>query len=110
MDDTDDVNDTDNADFLEIYGISQDPDTKDYIMILQDGYCEKCGKTYTDEWHEWCKPCQINDLKKKFANWTSGDEKLDNFIQEMQLKINEWHDITFEWIPYDQFNVNDIQM
>ncbi|GES73921.1 kinase-like domain-containing protein [Rhizophagus clarus] len=24
--------------------MSQDPDTKDYILILQDSYCEKCGK------------------------------------------------------------------
>ncbi|CAB4429165.1 unnamed protein product [Rhizophagus irregularis] len=25
-----------------IYGLSQNPDTKDYIMILKDEYCEKC--------------------------------------------------------------------
>ena len=37
-------------------------------------------------------------------NWTSGNEKIDNFIQEMQLKINDSNDIVFEWIPYDQFN------
>src|SRR4051794_35609086 len=113
MDDTDDINNVDNADFLEIFGISQNPDTKDYIMILQDGYCEKCGELHTnvpDELHAWCKPCLINDLKKNFTNWTSGNEKLDNFIQEMQLKINDWYDIIFEWIPYDQFNVNDLQI
>ena len=38
-----------------------------------------------------------------FKNWTSGNEKIDDFIQEMQLKIN-YDDIVFEWISYDQFN------
>ena len=33
---------------IKILGISQNPDTKDYIIVLQDGYCEICGKIYTD--------------------------------------------------------------
>jgi hypothetical protein len=52
----------------------------------------------------WCKPCQINDLEKNFINWTSGNEKIDNLIREMQLGINKFHNIIVEWIPYDQFN------
>src|SRR3954453_1083332 len=103
MDDIDDINadDVDNAKYLEIYGISQNPDTKDYIMILQDGYCEKCGKEYTDAESKWCKPCQISYLKF-FTNW-SGTEEIDNFIQEMQLSINDYNDKVLEWIPYIQF-------
>ncbi|CAB5380269.1 unnamed protein product [Rhizophagus irregularis] len=54
----------------EIYGISQNPDTNDYILVLNN------------------------------INWISGNEKIDDFIQEMQLKINEYHDEVFEWIPY----------
>src|SRR5207248_5931051 len=53
---------------------------------------------------KWCKPCQIDNLKGNFINWTSGNEKIDNFIQEMQLKINHQWDIIFEWIPYNQFS------
>ncbi|GBC08958.1 hypothetical protein RclHR1_08500003 [Rhizophagus clarus] len=67
---------------IKIYGMSQDPDTKDYILILQDSYCEKCGKMYAnmkDVSYKWCKPCQINDFKQNFANWT------------------------IEWIPYNKF-------
>ncbi|CAB4480346.1 unnamed protein product [Rhizophagus irregularis] len=44
-----------NDDIPKIYGISQHPDTKDYIMVLQDGYCEKCGEQYKyikDKWYE----------------------------------------------------------
>ena len=37
-------------------------------------------------------------------NWTRGNEKIDNLIQEMQLKVNDERNIMFEWIPYNQFN------
>ena len=66
-------------------------------------YCEECGEKYTI-YNKWCKLCQIDKLKKNFANWTSGNEKIDNFIQEMQLKINSYKDIIVEWIPYNQFD------
>ncbi|CAB4431945.1 unnamed protein product [Rhizophagus irregularis] len=89
---------------IAIYGISQYPDTKDYIMVIQDYYCEKCGDQYTKLNYKWCKPCQINNLKQNFANWTSENEKIDNFIQKMQLKISLFNDIIIEWIPYNQFN------
>ena len=51
----------------------------------------------------WCKECLKNDLKTKFAK-TSGNEKINKFIQDMQEKINDPTDIIFEWVPYDQFN------
>src|SRR5256885_14370904 len=66
--------------------------------------CEKCGEEYTNLSLEWCKPCQIDNLKGSFTNWTSGNEKIDDFIQEMQLKIDEYNDIVFEWMPYNQFS------
>jgi hypothetical protein len=90
---------------LKIYGISQNPEKKNYIiMVLSDCYCKKCGNQYTDIEYKWCKPCQINYLKNNFANWTSGNKKIDELIQEMQLKVNKYNDIIVEWIPYDQFN------
>ena len=75
-------------------------------MVLQDGLlCSKCGENYTTVgYHKWCKTCQINNLKKKFTNWTSGNKKVNDFIQEMQLKINSSFDLIFEWIPYNQFS------
>src|SRR5688572_4690622 len=65
--------------------------------------CKKCGELYTDINYKWCKPCQIDNLKGNFTNWTSRNEKIDDFIQEMQLKIDEPNDIVFEWIPYYWF-------
>ena len=71
--------------------------------MLQDKFCKKCGEVCTvDRYYKWCKPCQIDNLKRNFTN--SENEKIDNFIQEMQLKINSQRDIVFEWIPYNQFS------
>jgi endogenous inhibitor of DNA gyrase (YacG/DUF329 family) len=83
-----------------VYGISQNPNTNDYVIVFQDIYCKKCNEKYTSVSYKWCKPCQIKDL----TNWASGDKIIDNFIQQMQMGINDPHDIIFEWIPYNQFN------
>ena len=90
---------------LKIYGISQNPDTNDYIMVLQyakDEQCEKCGNQYTDITYKWCKLCQINEFKTKFTNW-SGNKEINYFIQEMQSQF-DYSSFLFEWIPYNQFN------
>jgi hypothetical protein len=65
-------------------------------------YCNKCGDTNVD-W-KWCKSCLIDNLKKNFTNWTSDNKNIDDFIQEMQLKINDPWGKIFEWIPYNQFS------
>ncbi|GES93484.1 kinase-like domain-containing protein [Rhizophagus clarus] len=93
------------SEVLRMYGISQCPNTKDYIIVFQDIYCEKCGKKYTNMIREWCESCQIYYFKKTSAS--SGNEQIDNIIHEMQLKINYKSDIVFEWIQYDQ--LSDIQ-
>jgi hypothetical protein len=89
---------------FKIYGISQNPVTKDYIIVLENSYCKDCGEIYAYKRNKWCKQCQINNLKQNFANWTSGNEKVDNYIQETQLKIYTTNNIIVEWIPYNQFN------
>src|SRR5205823_3006595 len=76
-------------------------------MVLQDlphNYCNKCVKSHTDVDWKWCRPCQIYNLKRNFTNWTSGNGKINNFIQEMQLKIDCPTDIVIEWISYNQFS------
>ncbi|GES78447.1 kinase-like domain-containing protein [Rhizophagus clarus] len=100
-----------NNNIFKIYGISQNPDTRNYIIVLQDkyykeygkSYCMQCIKKYTDIENKWCKPCQTNYLKSNFTKWTSGNEKVDHFIQKAQLKIKSYSDMIFEWIPYNQF-------
>ncbi|GES79574.1 kinase-like domain-containing protein [Rhizophagus clarus] len=92
---------------FKMHGITQNSDSKDYVMVLQheeyvESYCKTCIEEYTDIKHRWCKLCQIDYLRKYFTNW-SGNEKIDEFIQEIQLRINHPNDIVFEWIPYNQF-------
>ncbi|GBB87752.1 hypothetical protein RclHR1_14240001 [Rhizophagus clarus] len=89
------------------YGISQNPSTKEYILVVHHKYskkyCEKCDKEYIKPDHNWCEPCQINYLKDNFINWTSGNEKIDELIQKEQLKISNESSNVFEWIPYDEY-------
>ncbi|EXX61000.1 hypothetical protein RirG_174750 [Rhizophagus irregularis DAOM 197198w] len=89
---------------FEICGITQKPHTKDYVIIssnykYSNVHCLKCDEIYKVK---WCKPCQIK-LLNDYIN--SGNKKIDNHIQEMQLKINLPTDLVFEWIPYVQFNI-----
>src|ERR1051325_6408034 len=77
------------------------------IMSMQSDAdrCKQCGKLYEDDQAasiKWCKPCQINYLKKNFTNWTSENKIIDAFIQEKQLNIDSCGQV-FEWIPYEQF-------
>jgi hypothetical protein len=73
-------------------------------VVLHGEYCEKCGQEYTILIYKLCKPCRINDLKVNFVNWTSGNEEIDNFIQEMQLNLDHiFNSSLFQWIPYNEF-------
>ena len=42
-----------------------------------------------------------------FQHTYSGNKKIDDVIQEMQLKIKNQEGIIFEWIPYNQFDSID---
>jgi hypothetical protein len=75
---------TDNN-FFMLYGISQDPNTNDYILV-QNSIVQTL------------KDC-IN-----YQDQMSGNNKIDDFIQEKQLMIKDHNDVIFEWIPYNQFN------
>ncbi|GES81759.1 kinase-like domain-containing protein [Rhizophagus clarus] len=88
--------------YNNLLGLSQNPDTNACIIVLNNSYCENCNKIYTNINYKWCKPCQINNLKRNFVNWTSGNEKIDEFIQETQL-IKTTYNSMIEWIPYNQF-------
>jgi hypothetical protein len=43
-------------------------------------------------------------LKNNLKNWMSRNKRINTFIQEKQLKIEDHNDVVFEWIPYNQFN------
>ncbi|RHZ54962.1 hypothetical protein Glove_421g80 [Diversispora epigaea] len=63
--------------------------------------CPECDQK--DISWSWCKPCNSKHFQNDFNNWTSGNDKIDKFIQDAQLNANgHWQ--VLEWIPYDRFN------
>lgn len=60
----------------------------------------KCGsKRYSEK---LCSICILQHLRSLFRSWTSGDDKLDKFIQECQT-ISSLPRFILEWVPYEQF-------
>jgi hypothetical protein len=79
----------------EFYGITQDLETKIYIMVLNEK-CKKCNYV-----------CNAIHFQQNFENWTSGDDDIDKFIQNTQLSIHGNNYNLFkqvlEWMSYDRF-------
>jgi hypothetical protein len=78
----------------KFYGITQDPETKICIMVLNEK-CKKCNYI-----------CDAIHFQQNFGNWTSGNDDIDKFIQNTQLLTHEKYKIfenALEWIPYDRF-------
>src|SRR6185369_10709258 len=63
--------------------------------------CPECNQEYNGY---WCKQCYSKHFQNDFNNWTSGNDKIDKFIQEAQLQLNtnDYLEV-IEWIPYDRF-------
>ncbi|GBB96885.1 hypothetical protein RclHR1_28610001 [Rhizophagus clarus] len=76
----------------EFYGITQDPITKNYMMVLNN-ICKKCKII-----------CYTMYFQHKFIEWTSGNNDIDKFIQNTQLSAHEDTKEALEWIPYDRFD------
>ncbi|KLL04444.1 MAG: hypothetical protein MRERV_22c037 [Mycoplasmataceae bacterium RV_VA103A] len=74
------------------------------------GTCKECNQPntsggrigYDDKWG-WCQSCNANHFKENFDKWTSGNSKIDAFIQQCQLEATSpWN--VLEWIPYEKFS------
>ncbi|RHZ44050.1 hypothetical protein Glove_768g6 [Diversispora epigaea] len=69
--------------------------------MSSDEICPECNQE-RNKYSKWCKPCNSKHFQNDFNNWTSGNDKIDKFIQNAQLNAN--HDLdVIEWIPYDRF-------
>uniref|UniRef100_U9UR58 Uncharacterized protein n=1 Tax=Rhizophagus irregularis (strain DAOM 181602 / DAOM 197198 / MUCL 43194) TaxID=747089 RepID=U9UR58_RHIID len=74
-----------------VYGITQNPETKNYIIVL-DSKCKKCNNI-----------CYSIHFQQNFNNWTSGNDDIDKFIQDIQLSSHDNLRNILEWIPYNKF-------
>ncbi|RHZ70123.1 hypothetical protein Glove_275g47 [Diversispora epigaea] len=69
---------------------------------MSSNICPECNQEYTNTFRKWCKPCNSKRFQNNFNNWTSGNDKIDKFIQDAQLNANYNYEV-IEWIPYDRF-------
>ena len=94
------------SDVIHCYGITRDPNTNNFIMVMdcnafsKYGICKECKQFNTD--YNWCQSCNSKRLQKDFKNWTSGNHNIDEFIQNAQLKAEHCEE-AIEWIEYDSF-------
>ncbi|RGB25694.1 hypothetical protein C1646_771389 [Rhizophagus diaphanus] len=91
----------------KIYGITQDPITKNYMIVLSCNKCNICGI--------YQPLCNVIYFQQNFGSWTSGNKHVDKFIQDTQLSEHSFdkdvldgrEDVlvknALEWIPYDRF-------
>ncbi|RHZ80169.1 hypothetical protein Glove_139g303 [Diversispora epigaea] len=70
--------------------------------MSSDEICPECNQEYTSTVWKWCKPCNSKHFQNDFNNWTSGNDKIDKFIQDAQLNANRYYKV-IEWIPYYRF-------
>ena len=61
------------------------------------GDCCNQLRTY----YHWCQNCNRKRLQQDFGKWTSGNQRIDKFIQEVQLKARTDREV-IEWIPYSR--------
>uniref|UniRef100_U9U3P4 Uncharacterized protein n=1 Tax=Rhizophagus irregularis (strain DAOM 181602 / DAOM 197198 / MUCL 43194) TaxID=747089 RepID=U9U3P4_RHIID len=73
------------------YGITQDPETKDYMIVL-NVTCKECNYI-----------CYTRHFQQNFNNWTSGNDDIDSFIQDAQLSSHYDVKEVLEWIPHNRF-------
>ncbi|RIA90641.1 kinase-like domain-containing protein [Glomus cerebriforme] len=74
------------------------PDTNEF------GLCLDCNQQNTH--YDWCKNCNSKRFQRDFNKWTSGNELIDKFIQDVQLKARSWREV-LEWISY--YRLRNIQ-
>jgi hypothetical protein len=82
----------------KVFGITQDPETKNYMVVSN---INKCGICYAT--------CNSMCFQRNFENWTSGNNDIDKFIQDIQLLDHDNANEALEWISYDRlYNVKYI--
>jgi hypothetical protein len=82
----------------EFYGITQNPQTKNYMMVLNDK-CKICNHA-----------CYAIHFQQNFESWTSGIDDIDKFIQNTQLSVHNSTKEVLEWIHYDKlYNIKYIE-
>ncbi|CAB4470083.1 unnamed protein product [Rhizophagus irregularis] len=79
----------------------------DLTLPTNDEICKRCDSEFI--YQNWCYNCEAQEFQKKFSNWTSENESLDELIQYSQLSAIK-NDTYFEWINFNRFKKREIIM
>ncbi|CAB4433024.1 unnamed protein product [Rhizophagus irregularis] len=71
------------------------------INRTRSNRCKECDQKNTG--YQWCNSCNAKHFQQNFKNWTSDNDDIDKFIQDIQLSVNGYHKL-LEWIPYDRLH------
>ncbi|RIA86511.1 kinase-like domain-containing protein [Glomus cerebriforme] len=63
--------------------------------------CKECNQEITPG-NNWCNSCNAKYFQLNFETWTSGNDDIDKFIQDIQSSA-KYNDKVLEWIPYNRF-------
>ena len=94
------------SDVILCYGITRDPNTNNFIMVMdcnafsKYGICKECKQPNTG--FLWCQSCNVQHFQQNFKNWTSKNCDIDEYIQNSQLKAKCYEEV-LEWVEYDKF-------
>src|SRR2546430_3184461 len=66
--------------------------------------CNKCSNSYAN--YNWCQLCHSKYFQNNFDKWTSKNNEIDKFLQEIQLNADSSYQI-MEWIPYNRLFVKN---
>ncbi|RGB26478.1 kinase-like domain-containing protein [Rhizophagus diaphanus] len=64
------------------------------------GMCKECNEPGTGFY--WCQPCNAKRFQDNFNKWTSGNNNIDDLIQQSQLNAIH-HSKYLEWMPFENF-------
>src|SRR3954447_24567608 len=66
--------------------------------------CFKCKTPYAANSILWCNECEMKSFQENFGNWTSGIDRLDEFIKKTQLTSASKEDEDYlKFIPFKEF-------
>ena len=74
----------------------------DYSLYEEYGECVECNQNLTN--FGWCGNCNIQSVQEDFHNWTSGNEKIDEFLRYTQLNAKGPSDF-LEWIDFNSLEL-----
>ncbi|RHZ64775.1 hypothetical protein Glove_320g29 [Diversispora epigaea] len=70
--------------------------------MLSNKICPECNQEFTGFVNRWCEWCNSKNFQSDFDKWTSGNDKIDKFIQDAQMNADANYKV-IEWMPYDRF-------